>query len=87
MKKSKFEKILEDITKSAQDILDKTNDLIQDKKVVNANLYEIDETSSNAMKILGNMASLREMISKTETDFEQLYSFTKKIEFDNEGED
>lgn len=87
MKKSKFDKIVEDIIKAAQDILDNTNDLIQDKKVLEANFYQINEASSSAMQVITFMNCLKQEVNKTDSDFEQVYNFTKKIEFDDEGDD
>lgn len=88
MKKSKFDKIIEDLTKSAQEIVDNANDLIQDKKIAEANCSDLNDLMVNAMDILRKIKWIKMFGEKNSNEAEAVYNFDKdKFTFDEEGDD
>lgn len=88
MKKSKFDKIIEDLTKSTQEIIDNANDLIQDKKIAEANCSDLNNLMVNAMDLLRNIKWIKTFGEKNSNEIEAVYNFDKdKFTFDEEGDD
>ena len=88
MKKSKFDKIIEDLLKSTQDILDNANDLMQDKKIAEVGCYSLTCLIKNSLDIKDNIADIKRYAEKNDDVAEAVYNFDKcKFTFDDEGDD
>lgn len=88
MKKSKFDKIIEDMTKSAQEIIDNANDLIQDKKIAQAGCNDLNNLMNNSVDLLRTINWVKNYGEKNDNPVEEVYNFDKnKFEFDSEGDD
>lgn len=85
MKKSKFISILDSIEKDTKDIIDKVNDLIQDKNVSDSSiLWSLEELLRDATYSLDKVNNIRANQNKDSQDFECVYGYDKPIEFDKE---
>jgi hypothetical protein len=88
MKKSKFDKIIEDMTKAAQEIIDNANDLIQDKKIAQAGCNDLNNLMNNSVDLLRTINWVKNYGEKNNNEVEEVYNFDKeKFEFDSEGDD
>ena len=88
MKKSKFDKIIEDMTKSTQEIIDNANDLIQDKKIAEAGCFDLNNLMNNAVDLLRTIKWVKNYGEKNNDEVEAVYNFDKnKFTFDEEGDD
>lgn len=88
MKKSKFDKIIEDMTKSTQEIIDNANNLIQDKKIAEANCSDLNGLMNNAIDLLRTIKWVKNYGEKNNDEVEEVYNFDKnKFTFDEEGDD
>lgn len=88
MKKSKFDKIIEDLIKSTQDILDNANDLMQDKKIAETGCYSLNCLIKNILDVKENISDLKRFGEMNDDQAEEVYNFEKsKFIFDEEGDD
>ena len=88
MKKSKFNKIIEDLTKSTQDIIDNANNLIQDKKIAEVDCYALQDLIRNSTDLMGCIRTIKNYGEKNNSEVEEVYNFDKnKFTFDEEGDD
>ena len=88
MKKSKFDKIIEDMNKSAKEIMDNANDLIQDKNIAEADCYALKDIVRDVLDIMGSIKTVKSYGEKNSNEVEEVYNFDKdKFKFDNEGVD
>lgn len=88
MKKSKFDKIIEDMTKSTQEIIDNANDLIQDKKIAEADCCELNTLMNTAIDLLRTIKWVKNYGEKNNDEVEKVYNFDNdKFTFDEEGDD
>ena len=88
MKKSKFDKIIEDMIKSAQEIIDNTNNLMQDKKIAKAGCSDLNNLMDASVDLLRKINWVSNYGNKNNDQVEAVYNFDKdKFEFDEEGDD
>lgn len=88
MKKSKFDKIIEDMIKSTQEIMDNANKLIQDKKIAKAGCVDLNTLMNTSVELLRNINWVKNYGNKNNDQVEAVYNFDEnKFEFDEEGDD
>ena len=88
MKRSKFDKIIEDLIKSTQNILDNANELIQDKKIAEVDCNALSNIIRSSMDLMVDIKNVRSYAEKNDNEVEEVYDFDKcKFTFDKEGDD
>lgn len=88
MKRSKFDKIIENMIKSAQEIIDSANDLMQDKKIAEAGCNDLTNLMNNSVDLLRTINWVKNYGEKNDNEVEAVYNFDNhKFEFDAEGDD
>ena len=59
MEKKKFDEIVKDLTKLAQELMSKGNELIQDEKIADANSYAVKDLIGYTINILNAIDGIK----------------------------
>ena len=59
MEKKKFDEIVKDLTKLAQALMEKGNELMQDEKIADVNSYAVKDLIGNTINILNAIEGIK----------------------------
>ena len=59
MEKKKFDKIVKELTETAQKLIEKGNELMQDEKIAEANPYSVKDLIGNTINLLNSIQDIK----------------------------